>query len=375
VRLDWKGALGLGVSGVLIWWVLRDVSVGEVAAHVSGAHWGWFAASIAVGTAGYAVRAMRWKVLLHPLHPRTSFAGRFAAVCVGFMVNNLVPARVGEFARAFALSRVEPVDAPGAFGTLVVERFLDAFALLALLFVAVLLPSFPDAVGLLDGRAGVVVRTAVWGFGALLGGMALLIVAPGPMQRLGEAVGARLPERWGGPLVGALRSFLSAMGVLREPRLALSALVWTFVFWIWHTGSFWLGFRAFGVDAGFGAAMFTNAMVAFAVALPAAPGFFGTFQLGALIALNEVYGIAETPTLAFAFGYHIGGFLPITLLGLWYAARLGLSMSELSRSSAAPGQGERVAGAAGAPGPGSVPAHEAGDGSHAPDPAPGAAES
>lgn len=330
MKLYLKGILGLSVSAFLIWFVLRDVDPVEVARRISQGNPWWFLASVFVGTSGYLIRAMRWRIFLHPLHPATTLRSRFAGITVGFMVNNLLPARVGEFARAFALSRVEPVSASGAFGTLVVERFLDAFTLIALLFLATLAPGFPDSTELFAGSIGIMLKGTFWAFGALLVVMGFLLVLPQPTVRLAERMAVRLPGEMGPKIVAGLESFLVAMEALRNPRLLTQGVLWSFFFWSWHAFSFWLGFKAFGVEAGFAAAVFTMAMVGFAVALPAAPGFFGTFQVGVTLALTGVYGIAETPMLAFAFGYHLGGFFPVTFIGLYYAYKMQFSLKDLS---------------------------------------------
>ena len=78
--------------------------------------------------------------------------------------------------------------------------------------------------------------------------------------------------------------------------------------------------------------VFIQAVIALGVSVPSAPGYFGTFHAAAVIGLTEVYGVGEGATLAFAFGYHLGGFFPVTLLGLWYAGRLGLSLSDLGHA-------------------------------------------
>ena len=93
----------------------------------------------------YFVRALRWKVLLHPLKPDTALRSRFAGVSIGFAINNIFVGRLGELARAFALTRVEPITLSGSVGSLVVERFLDAIVLGTLFLVPMALPSFPVA--------------------------------------------------------------------------------------------------------------------------------------------------------------------------------------------------------------------------------------
>jgi uncharacterized membrane protein YbhN (UPF0104 family) len=116
---------------------------------------------------------------------------------------------------------------------------------------------------------------------------------------------------------------------MREPKLLIAGFAWSLFFWTWHGLSFWLGMLAFGIDTGWVSAIFTEAVVGFAVALPAAPGFFGTFHAGVSFALTTVYGVPDPQALAFAFAYHFGGWIPITTIGLWYTWKLGLSLGEV----------------------------------------------
>ncbi len=334
MRLSWKAVVGIGVSAFLIWWVLRGEDPGQIVEQISWANPWYFLASILVGTAGYFIRALRWNVLLQPVSPDTRLRSRFAAICIGFAVNNVFPARLGELARPFALSRAEPVTVSGAFGSLVVERFLDSIVLVTLFLVAMSLPSFPGAEDLLAGAVGAVLKTTFVMLAVFLLGLIALLIFPEPLIRLAERLCGRLPGPLGQRLVRALESFLHALKVLRHPRLLTEAIVWSFGFWLWHGWSFWLGMKAFGINLGFDAAVFTTAVVGFAVAIPAAPGFFGTFQLGADLALSGVYGVAAPATLAFAFGYHLGGFFPVTIIGFYYAWRMGFSVADVRGSAA-----------------------------------------
>ena len=327
--MGWKSALGLGVSAFFIWWVLRGEDPAEVVAQISKANPWYFLGSVFVGTVGYFVRALRWKVLLYPLKPDTALRSRFAGISIGFAINNTFPARLGELARAFALTRLEPITLSGSLGSLVVERFLDAIVLVTLFLVPMALPSFPGADGLLAGAFGGVLSGTFGLLAIFLAGLVAVLIFPEPIARLAERFFVRLPGTWGPRMVEALESSLGALKVLRHPVLLIKAVVWSYVFWLWHGLSFWLGFKAFDIDVGFAAAVFTEAVVGFAVAIPAAPGFFGTFQLGADLALSGVYGVPETAALAFAFGYHLGGFFPITIIGLYYAWSIGFSVKDL----------------------------------------------
>ena len=330
--MSWKAAVGVAISAFLIWWVLRGEDLGEIVAQISGVNPWYFIASIFVGTAGFFVRALRWKVLLHPLKADTRLRSRFAGVSIGFAANNIFPARLGELARAFALSRAEPVSVSGAVGSLVVERFLDSIVLMSLFLVPMALPSFPGADGLLSGAVGTVLKATFGMLAIFLVALVALLVFPELLVHTVERLGRRVSRKGWPRIVSGLETFLDALKVLHQPALLAKALLWSYGLWLWNGLAFLLAFRAFGIDLGFDAAVFTLAVVGFAVAIPAAPGFFGTFQLGTDLALSGVYGVAEPTALAFSFGFHLGGFFPITIIGLYYASRLGFSLRELSET-------------------------------------------
>jgi 4-diphosphocytidyl-2-C-methyl-D-erythritol kinase len=270
-------------------------------------------------------------VLLQPLKPDTSLDSRFGAITIGFMANNLLPARVGELVRVYAFSRMEAVSMSGTFGSLVVERVLDGVVLITFLLLPPLLPGFPGA-GATGGAVGGLIRGMVLVLGLILVLIVALMIWPTRVVAFAERVLGRLPGKAAKRSVGALEAFIEALQVLRRPSLLVQALLWSFAFWSWHGLSFWLGMAAFGIHEGFLAAIFTEAAVGFGVALPSAPGFFGTFHAAAAWALEGVYGVEAARSLAFAYGYHLGGFFPVTIIGLWYARRMGLSLRDMGRS-------------------------------------------
>jgi len=333
MKAGWRAGFGFLVTVLLLWWVLGGVDFGAVLREVRGADYGLLGLAVAMNTAGFLLRTVRWRVLLEPLRRGTGFRARFAAVNIGFMANNLLPLRVGEFARAYALSRLEPVSAGGAFGSLAVERFLDTLTVLTLMLVAVAAPDFPEGATVGGRTVGAVAGWMVALVAVIVGCLLLLLIWPKRLVRFAERVLARLlPGEGGRRAVDTLEAFLDGLTSLRSPSLLLLALFWSFAFWGWNCFAFWVGFQAFGIDASYFAALFMNAMVAFAVAVPSSPGFFGTFHAGVKVALLGVYGVGAGETLAFAFGYHLGGFVPVTLIGLYYTWRLGLSFREIERS-------------------------------------------
>ncbi|HUF76483.1 MAG TPA: lysylphosphatidylglycerol synthase transmembrane domain-containing protein [Longimicrobiales bacterium] len=330
MRRHWgKALVGLVVTGLALWWALKDVTFSDVWANIRVGNWWLLLASVTVATSGFVIRAMRWKVLLARVKPDTKLRSRVAGVSIGFMANNLLPARVGEFARAYAFSRLEPVSASAAFGTLVVERFMDGVVLLLFLVVPIFTPGFPTGGALSTGAGAVLLRGGVAAVMVVLLALVVMAVWPRTFVRSAEWVAGFLPPSIARPVVGGLEAFLGSVAIMRDPRLLTLGFAWSFFFWSFHAVSFWLGMLAFGIDTGLVSAIFTEAVVGFGVALPSAPGFFGTFHFAANLALSDVYGVPEAQSLAFAFGYHFGGWIPITVIGLWYAWKLGISLDDV----------------------------------------------
>lgn len=332
MRTPWMTILGLAITAFLIWWLFRLEDPVEVWGHVRDANFGLLALAVAVTTAVFPLRAIRWRYFLAPAQADSPFRSRFAAVCVGFMANNLLPVRAGELARAYAYSQLEPVSTTTALATLAVERFLDGLTILLLLVVALANPDFHSGTlpgELVTGIQWVSLVLAVF----LLFSLVLLVFPERSLRTAATVAHALLPTRTAGGVVTITEHIVAGLASMRGWRLLLPALAWSMAVWVLQSFSFWIGFFAFGIDLPFSAALLTNATVALAVAVPSAPGFVGTFHAGAKLALTDVSGVAAASAIGFAFGWHLGGFIPITLMGLWYARRIGLSMRDLRGSA------------------------------------------
>ncbi len=327
---DWKAWAGLGVSAFLLWLVFRGEDLGAIGQQIESADPVMLILAGAIATAGGLVRALRWRLLLEPLGVPVSLNARWKALNIGFTVTNLSPLpRLGELARPFALSKMVPVSTSGALGTVVLERVLDMVALLILLLVTLLAPAFPSDATMFGRPIGYAVTGAmVIGFVAL-GIVASLVLWPDRAIRIARSIGDRLPGHAGDRIVDALEAFLTGLDLLRQPAALLKSLLWSLLLWVWMAASFWAAFRAFGIDLGFTAALFTQCVVSVFVAIPAGPGFIGTLQAGVLVAVSGVFNIPETEALSMSVGYHLAGYIPVTLLGLYYGWTLRLRYSAI----------------------------------------------
>lgn len=331
-RRHWKAVLGILVSVGLLYLTFRGEDLGEIAREIGRADPLLLLAAVAVATLQFAIRAWRWKPILDPVQ-RTSFHARFAATSIGFMANNLLPARIGEFARAVSLARLERLTVTTALGSLVIERIFDGITIIAFLFAATAMPTFPVELDDVSPAIGTATTVMMIGLPIIVLILAAMVLFPRHVVSIFEATFGRVvPERIRIAIVAALHSFTQGLGALRSPGLILAVLGWSIVHWLVGALSYWLAMFAFGIDLPFTAALFLQSLVSIAVAAPSAPGFFGVYEFFFKIGLANVWGVPEEKVVGCAIGFHIGGFIPITILGLYYASKLGISWREVEHS-------------------------------------------
>lgn len=316
------------MSGVLIYWTLRGISPTEVAQRLSDADPLLFLGSIVCATAIFGLRARRWQTILEPVAPRVSMGPLWRATAIGMMVNNVVPARAGEIARAYALTREAPVPFPTALASLVVDRLFDAIVLLLLAAAALLDPALSTS-EMLAGRplssfatgAGIVVF-------ALSIALYALVFFPSRLLKLFELFARRISPQAEERGREMLETFIRGLSVLRSPGRFVAVFGWTLAHWLLNALGFWLAFRAVGITAPMSAALLLQAFIALGTAVPALPGFFGVFEYMSVQGL-AVYGVSQQHAATWAIGFHLFSFIPITLIGAYYFARLGVRLRDL----------------------------------------------
>lgn len=312
-------ALGLAITGVSLWLALQDVPLREVGEIIGKTNWPvLLLLGVPAQVAAVWVRALRWRHLTDVILP-IPVLPLFRATAIGFMANNLLPGRAGEVVRAWTLSRETGASGAGILGTVVLERVIDSVTFLTLAAV-VLWVGGTSTLG--DGlMAGAAISLLV----ALILPVAVLVwLRVAPEQALGvmhRVLAAVLPARLSEQIEGLLLRFSKGLGSLRGGKHLFwivfhSVLLWGVVSVI----PFYAGVVALGIDLGsfsrtIAAAFVTLAAVGLAVALPAAPGFFGTYHLACKEALG-VFGVPDSRAFAMAVVTHGTFWLTMNLLGL-----------------------------------------------------------
>jgi len=326
---------GVLVAAGLLAWVLHDIRWAEVSGHVARADWGFLGLAVMVATSTFLIRTWRWQLMLRGADGgRLPFAPLWRAVAAGFMANNLLPARAGEFARAWIAGRQLPVRVSTALASIAVERALDGLVVTGLMAIALATPSFPA-----NARVGgVALHSVATSLAVLFGGVLVLAVVvatrPAPwLAALRKVSHGLLPGHWADRVTRIAEGLVAGLAVLRAPGRLPGVIGWSVALWVVNAASFGLCFKAFHLDVPPEAALLLQGLIAFGVAIPAAPGFFGVFEAVATVALG-FYGVAKDHAVSYAVAYHVTTFVPITLLGLIALSRLQVRFGDLRAARA-----------------------------------------
>jgi uncharacterized protein (TIRG00374 family) len=322
----WHLWLGIAISAVFLWLALRGLKLDEAVTDLRSAHYAWLLPGIAVYFLAVVIRTWRWHYLLKPLKA-ISVRELFPVVVIGYMGNNVYPARAGELLRAYVLKRNEQVSVSASLATVIVERIFDGLVMLLFVFVAL-----PTAPFLPDALRSIVVFGSLIFFGALI---VFLFLAARPVlaaRLYNPLIDRLLPERFREPVRGLIDRFMTGLASLRDFRHIIMVFFTSILIWLLETVKYWFVMHAFNFEVSFFTLMLMNGIVNLATTLPAAPGYVGTFDAPG-IAVLTAFGINQEVATAYTLVLHVALWLPITLLGFYYMAHQSLRWSDFAKAA------------------------------------------
>jgi uncharacterized protein (TIRG00374 family) len=334
--VDKRGRLLIGVAltAFFLWLALRNVDLRAVREALRSASYIYLIPAALSSLLGYCVRTVRWGRILAPVK-RVPFGRLFPVLMAGFAANNLLPARIGEFVRAYLLGREEDVSASLALATIVVERVCDGVTLLALMALTLLFLPIPVT----DAALQKVEIGATAIFSVATVGLIVLALWPQLILRLTTWCLRPFPRRLTARVEGILTSFIAGLSALKSlgalARLAgLSLLIWLF-----EGGAFACVLLAFPFGLArsewLAAAIFLLVFVNLGIMIPSAPGYIGTYQFFAKLALGA-FAVAAAPAIGLSFVAHALQYTLVTGVGLLCLWRLGLTPGALSGMARVP---------------------------------------
>jgi glycosyltransferase 2 family protein len=305
-----RAVLGLVVSVAALAFVVRQVDLSRTADILSRASLGWIAVMILFQVADLTLRAIRWQRLVNPIH-HVRFLPITGYLLIGYLANNVLPARLGELVRCHYLGDREGISRTTVLGTVVVERVVDTAVVVGLASAAILVLHVRGLVA-----SAVLIGLAVTGL--LVVALAVGLAA----HRLpGAARVVALAERW--PRLREMaRKLRGGLAVAGRPRTLAEALFLSLAAWSATVVAFAAAGQSLGIQMTMAQAALLAAGVALATAIPAGPSNLGTFDLAA-VAIAATFGLDQETALALALIAHasilittsVGGAVALIALG------------------------------------------------------------
>lgn len=333
MRKNWKTILGILVSAVFLYLAFRKVNPGELAKAFRSADYVFVVPSIVLVMASVLFRSLRWRFLLKPVK-RIAPASLFSATVIGLTANNLLPARLGEFVRAYAIGNKENISKSSSLATIVVERIFDGFTLLLFLAVIAVFRAreFPPWLR----------SSAYIAFVFYIGALALLVLLKTrtPLAlRIVTAIARPLPGRIRERIIHLLGSFTEGLRILHSAGDVLAAGFLSLLVWLPYVLLIHLLLGSFGITLPVHVSFLLLVAMGIGVMIPSAPGYIGTIQF-VCVAVLAAFSVPGDQALSFSILYHVCTFLPVTATGLVYLLVEGISLADIRHSAGTPGAHE-----------------------------------
>ena len=337
--------IGFAVSGLLLALFLVTVDLERMMEELAKANYLYLIPGIGLYLVSVFFRTLRWQLLLR--HMRSIPARRlYPVVVVGYMANNLLPMRLGEFVRSYHVGEREGISKTSALMTIFIERILDALTLLffiAVIAIFVPLAGLAESLGEKTGIAWPLLVMAlsapfVLAFGTLM----LFALFPDKTRALALTIVSLLPERIESTLRHLIDMFLVGLMPLRSPQTLGRLFALSLPIWLFEAGLFFFVGFAFGLENVYDslgdmaiAVILVTAVANIGSSIPAAPGGIGLFELVARETLVFLPLAAVDPAVAagFAAVVHLSLLLPMIILGQVFLWTENVSLRKLSRAS------------------------------------------
>jgi uncharacterized protein (TIRG00374 family) len=278
----------------------------------------------------YFLRAVRWHYLLIP-EKNIPLSSLYPATIIGYMANNLLPARLGEFVRAFVLAQREGLQTPTVFASLVIDRLFDGFTVMLILLITLFTLRLPQGLS----EAENVLRTGgIVTFILYAAVVAFLILLKRQTMRTLTWTGVLLkpfPQKLSDRVIPLLGSFIGGIRMSSKGGHIAAVLIYSLAVWLFCVIPVDLVLQGFGIHLPITAAMFILVLLVFAVMVPASPGFIGTYHYACFKGLSA-FGIEESTAVSIALVLHGTSFFPVIAAGFYHLWRNKISLSTVRKA-------------------------------------------
>lgn len=318
-----KKIWGILASFLFLWLALQKVELKQVPEILASLKFRYLIFICLGYTVEHLTRAYRWQLILpqRPLSLKHSYFG----VVLGYFFNNLLPARAGEFLRAFYIKRKNIAPGSEAFGSVVFERFLDGIVIVS--FIVYSLHTHTATPLIRKATMSAIIFYAV-----VLVGLIFLQFQRPLFIKITNLFFRLLPGKLNHFLHSARDSFIDGLSLIGKPVAFLKALVMSFITWGFSVFTLWLSLEMFSFGVGATETMLLLSVIAIGSMIPSSPGMIGIYQFCCVITLNGMLNFSPEKAATFGIVNHTIAMLYVIIAGFAILSIEGLKFSELSNT-------------------------------------------
>ena len=312
--------VGIAISIAGLWYAFRGMNFSELIDHLSQTNFSFILLAMGIIVVSVALRAYRWQLMLKPIQTIT-FNPLFASTMIGYFGNSVLPFRLGEILRAYAISRSDTITTSAAFGTIILERLLDLIGLAAvMIFFAFFSP-------LMEWSGHVLVVLVI----LTVGGLVIIIWLGKSHSNFHEQiVHWKIFEKSSGQkLLKSIQNIFKGIISIGETRHTFELVLLTLALWVLYYICTFLVVMATGIELTWVAAGIVLIATTLAITVPSAPGYVGTYHAAAVYVLVNLFNSGLTESQAFAVLIHAVGFIPLVLFGFMYFLRSSIQIRDV----------------------------------------------
>ena len=325
IRIGVSLAVGILLLVVLLWWTGID----QIGAAIGSASPLWLVVAALAIIPAYILRALRWKLLLAPVKKDVRISNTFWSTGIGFMVNTLIPVRLGEFVRAYILGEKEGTGFAPSFSSIVVARTLDLIGLLSIGIVTMLLVSAQAGLSSLVSDIFTAVAVLI---AAILSVIIVGIKKEDLIIKWINGITSKIPlvKKYTARIADFTSSLIKGLqGLSQKPRMFAVNIALTWVLWLTQTSAIYFTFMAFNYPMPFVAAILGGVLMSVSHILPATPGYVGSYEAFWVVIFTLLGVTQANMLLAMGVISHLIGVIPIVLIGSISVVWLGVSFGEI----------------------------------------------
>jgi uncharacterized protein (TIRG00374 family) len=320
MKINGKLWVSIIISLVFTILIFYKVDLNKTKEAFSSANYMYIPLAVVLTLVTNILRTYRWKYILKPIK-KISTHSLFSGVAIGYMANNLLPARLGEFVRAYIIGRKEEISKSSTLATILLERIFDGLALLFFLGIISLLFPLP----LWVKQAGI---AAAAFFLVLSAFLFLCILKKHKAMHLVESLAGIFSSKLAKQADRLLNQFLTGLVVVNLKKNVHIIFIFSIIVWLVESTTYYIISLSFGIILPIYVSLLVVVIVNIGILIPSAPGYVGAFEFFCISSL-ALFSVEQSVALSFSIVLHVVLFLPITAIGIFYFLKENVNFAEV----------------------------------------------